>query len=197
MGKNETFKGLGKTSVSVSPLWWAKMEWIKYRSCKRTHHRGSCPERDTSAACSVDSGYGWSGRLGSSSVASTSTWHCSAGCAERNPANKSRREGRIWQNASTLSKDQLFLFLNQLLMNVAHLAAFTGDDTIVNPWWFVPTDFTGNDFYLSCRERQVQKNEKLWNPHSQVQIHQNKCDNNRNMIQFIQSTHKTQNIKRT
>lgn len=58
------------------------------------------------------------------------------------------------RGASTLSKDQLFLFLNQLLMNAAHLAAFTGDDTIVNPWWFVPTDFTGNHFYLSCRERE-------------------------------------------
>lgn len=40
---------------------------------------------------------------------------------------------------------------------MAHLAALTGDDTVVDPWGFIPTDFTGNHFYLSWKRRRMRE----------------------------------------
>lgn len=51
-----------------------------------THRRGTCPEPGISAGGSAGSGCGWCGRSGSSSDGSRSSWHCSAGSSERNPA---------------------------------------------------------------------------------------------------------------
>lgn len=38
-----------------------------------------------------------------------------------------------------------------------HLAALTGDDPIVHPWWLVPTDLTGNHFNMSCTHTNAHK----------------------------------------
>lgn len=35
----------------------------------------------------------------------------------------------------------------------AYLTALTGDHSVVDPWGFISADLTGNDFNLSCRQR--------------------------------------------
>ncbi len=64
----EEGNGLGQTRITWSiqrdkhKVGGGNFELIKYGSSSWTHHHGSCPKRDTSAACSADSGYGWSGQ---------------------------------------------------------------------------------------------------------------------------------------
>lgn len=45
------------------------------------------------------------------------------------------------------------LFVVLLSSPSSHLAAFTGDDAVVNSWGLVPTDLTGDDLDLSCRTK--------------------------------------------
>lgn len=40
-----------------------------------------------------------------------------------------------------------------------HLAAFTGDDSVVDSWGLIPTDLTGDDLDLSCRIKRQDRSE--------------------------------------
>lgn len=104
-----------------------------------THRRGTCPAPGISAGGSAGSGCGWCGRSGSSSAASRSSWHCSAGCAEKNPARDGNGLGRCpvgRQHPPGPSR--------------AHLAAFAGDNAVVNPRGLVPADLARDHLDLGC-----------------------------------------------
>lgn len=116
------------------------------------YHLCSCPEPDTFASGSAGSGCGWSGRSGSSSGGNTSTWRCSADCGGRSPAPEERTHHSIrhatkdgW-TLEQVAKVLCFLYIDP------HLAAFAGNDSIVDPGGLVPADLAGDDLDLSCMD---------------------------------------------
>lgn len=83
---NPPFPGLSPLGKKLQPRWPNSLQGGAEGTPGETHRRGTCPAPGISAGGSAGSGCGWCGRSGSSSAGSRSSWHCSAGSAEKIPA---------------------------------------------------------------------------------------------------------------